>query len=418
MVTRPGMVAPMHIWAIGFWGAFFGTVALMLTGSLAAFVRSHERVALTAALSAVVSAMFVVAYLGWLPLPDPAHEARLLAHVAIFSAAVLGLMLWAELGLLRRPAAASRARKQLAALVAAGWAVSWLLDAWHALAFGSIVALAVGCGGLMMTIRSARRGDRLAWVGVFAVSFMLVTLIGLSWIALDREGVPWQVHPVSAVGGMAYLAAMATMIWQRYSYLIELREVLAQGPRYDPVTRMRSNAETGHMVGLAFFRQQQDPTRPVSVIAISIGNLYALENLHGRAAVNHALFVCASRLRRCVPADVEMGRLGDDGFLLVARNVTDLPRLVQLGRLVAERLSRPVGLSISADPGDLGAAQAQWAAQVGVGLLATTAQSLPSTVVAMARDMSRTAWSYASRVAWHDQASGQIAELPASETVY
>ena len=217
---------------------------------------------------------------------------------------------------------------------------------------------------------------------------------------------------------MAYLAAMATMMWQRYSYLIELREVLAQGPRYDPITRMRSNAETGHMVGLAFFRQQQDPARPVGVIAISIGNLYALEKLHGRAAVNHALFVCASRLRRCVPADLEMGRLGDDGFLLVARNATDLQRLVQLGRLVAQRLARPVGLSTSAAPSDLGVAQAQWAAQVGVGLLATTARSLPSAVVAMARDMSRTAWSYASRVAWHDQASGQIAELPATETVY
>jgi hypothetical protein len=29
--------------------------------------------------------------------------------------------------------------------------------------------------------------------------------------------------------------------------------------------------------------------------------------LHGRGAANHALFVCASRLRRCVPANVEMG---------------------------------------------------------------------------------------------------------------
>jgi hypothetical protein len=30
--------------------------------------------------------------------------------------------------------------------------------------------------------------------------------------------------------------------------------------------------------------------------------------------------------------------------------------------------------------------------------------------------MSRTAWSYSSRVAWHDLASGQIAELRATET--
>ena len=38
---------------------------------------------------------------------------------------------------------------------------------------------------------------------------------------------------------MAYLAALASMMWQRYSYLIELREVLVQGPSYDPITRMR-----------------------------------------------------------------------------------------------------------------------------------------------------------------------------------
>ena len=29
------------------------------------------------------------------------------------------------------------------------------------------------------------------------------------------------------------------------------------------------------------------------------------------------LFVCAGRLRRCVPRSVEMGRLGEDGFLLL-----------------------------------------------------------------------------------------------------
>ena len=45
----------MHFWEIGFWGAFFGTVALMLVASLAAYLRSRERVALTAALSSLVS---------------------------------------------------------------------------------------------------------------------------------------------------------------------------------------------------------------------------------------------------------------------------------------------------------------------------------------------------------------------------
>jgi GGDEF domain-containing protein len=131
--------------------------------------------------------------------------------------------------------------------------------------------------------------------------------------------------------------------------------------------------------------------------------------------LNHALFVCASRLRRCVPAGVEMGRLGDDGFLLLMRGSADPLRLVRIGRLVSDRLSRPVVLSTSPAGADLEAGQAQWVAQVGVGLLAATAQVRPSAAVTMARAMSRTAWSYASRVAWHDQASGRIAELPAVE---
>ena len=407
----------MHMWAIGFWGAYFGTVALLLAGSMLAFVQSHHRVALAAATSSLISALFVVGYLGWLPIAVPALENRVLSHIAIVSAAVLGLLLWAMLGLLRPAATARRIRQRAVTLAVLGIAAGWLLDPWHALAFGSGLAFCIGLGGLVVAIRSARRGDRLAWVGVLGVTFMLVSLGGLSWIAMDRESVPLAVHLVSAVAATAYLIAMASMMWQRYSYLIELREVLVQGPSYDPITRMRSNAETGNMVGMAFFRQQQDPTRPVGVIAVSIGNFFALENLHGKAAVNHALFVCASRLRRCVPADVEMGRLAEDGFLLVTRNGGDTQRLVQLGRAVAQRLARPVALSTRAGAGDLETGKAQWAAQVGVGLIATTAKSRPSAAVAMARDMSRTAWSYSSRVAWHDLASGQIAELPATEVV-
>jgi GGDEF domain-containing protein len=401
--------------AIGFWGAFFGSVALMLAGSLAAFARSLQRVALTAALSALVSALFVIAYLGWLPIADPAAETRLLAHIAVLTAVTLGLMLLAMLGVMRHPVTGRRVRDGMIALAALVLGAGWALDAAASLALSSLMAFGVGAVMLVTCVRNARRGDRLAWVAVSGVSCMLVAVMGLSWIALHREGVAWPLHAVTAVASMAYLAAMATALWIRYSYLIELREVVAHGPSYDPITRMRSHAETGQMVGLAFFRQHEDLARPVGVAVISIGNLYTLENLHGRAALNHALFVCASRLRRCVPGDVEMGRLGDDGFLLLVRSAPETQRLVQLGRLVAERLSRPVKLSTSAAPADLEEGQAHWVAQVGVGILAATAQAQPSAAVSMARAMSRTAWSYATRVAWHDEASGRIAELPATD---
>lgn len=399
----------MHILAAGFWGAFFATAGLMLAASLAAFARSHRRVALMAGLSAVVSAGFVLAYLGWLPL-EGATESRLLAHLAVLVATTLALMLLALLGLLRNRVFARRVTAGLAVpgvlVVAAGWA----LPAWDALLLASGWAFLLGALMWSVALRSALRGDRLAWSTVTGVSFMLVSLAGLSWIALDRA-VPWPVHAASALAGMAYLAVMAAALWGRYAYLLELAEVMAHGPSYDPVTRMRSHSETGQLVGEMFFRRDGD-ARPIGVIAICISNLYALENLHGRAAFNHALFICAGRLRRCATEAVEMGRLGDDGFLLLARQMHDLGELAALARQIRDQLSRPVALSTSSAPGRIDSAGTVWMADVGIGVMSTTTAARPSQAVAAVRAMARTGWSYASRLAFYDDREGRIAELP------
>ena len=330
--------------AAGCWGAFFGTAALMLGISLAAFVRLHRRVALSAALSALVSALFVAAYLGALPLPR-GPEQRVLAHLAVVDASILALMLLALLGLSRQSYLARRAALALVVVDVAVLAAGWLLPPDGAVLLSSASAFAIGCVMLAVAMRSARRGDRLAWATVAGISVMLVSLAGLSWIAIDRE-VGWPVHALSALAGMAYLAIMAAALWIRYSYLLELSEVMAHGPSYDPVTRMRSHSETGQMVGDVFFHREAE-ARPVGVLAICIANLYALENLHGRAAFNHALFICAGRLRRSVPQTVEMGRLGEDGFLLLTRSMDDLRGLDQLARQLRDRLVRPVSLSVS-----------------------------------------------------------------------
>jgi GGDEF domain-containing protein len=402
----------MDVFAAGFWGAFFGTAALMLAISLVAFVRSQRRVALTAGLSALVSAAFVIAYLGWLPLEGGA-EARVLSHVAMLTSVTLALMLMALLGLLRRKSVARRAIAGLVALAVAVLAMTWALAPPQALLLCSIVAFGVGVMMLLVALRSAVRGDRLAWMTVSGVSLMLVALGGLSVIALDRT-VPWPVHAISAVAAMSYLTVMAGALWSRYSYLLELSEVLAHGPSYDPVTRMRSHSETGQLVGDVFFHRDAE-ARPIGVIAICIGNLYALENLHGRAAFNHALFVCAGRLRRCVPQTVEMGRLGDDGFLLLARNTHDMRDLAPLARQIRDRLGRPVSLSTSREPERWGAGGTAWVAELGIGVLSTSTQARPSQAVATARAMARTAWTYPSRLAFFDVDAGHIAEVRADD---
>jgi GGDEF domain-containing protein len=398
----------MDTLAAGFWGAFFCTATMMLVLSLAAFVRSHRRVALMAALTSLASAGFVVAYLGWLPI-EGKLEARVLAHVAVATAVSLGLMLTSTMGMLRHRAIG---RRVIAALVGGGIAVvvaGWALDAEEALALSSITAFAVGAVMLVVATRGALRGDRAGWTFVAGIFFMLVAIAGLSWIALSRTRA-WPVHAISAVAGSAYLSVVAIVLWARYSYLLELSEVMAHGPSYDPVTRMRSHSETGQMVGDVFFRRNAE-ARPIGVLAICVANLYALENLHGRAAFNHALFVSAGRLRRCVPANVEMGRLGEDGFLLLVPHTAEVQRLGHLARNIRDRLMRPIALSTSRDPAGLEAGATNWVAEVGIGVLGTSTQVRPSQVVGTARAMARTAWSYGSRLAYFDKDAEQIAEL-------
>jgi len=399
----------MNNFSAAFWGAYFGAVALMLAASLAAFVRSLQRVALMAALSALASGLFVVAYLGWLPV-DGAARYRVQAHVGVAVTVLLGLMLLSLLGLLRRREAAQRAYALMSTGAAATLGVGWLIKPLESLVLACLLALGVGLVNLGVAIRSAARGDRLARVAVAGVAVMLVATAGLSWIAV-QGGATWPLHAVSAVAAVIYLTTMATALWSRYSYLLELSQVMAHGPSYDPVTRMRSHLETGHLVGDMFFGRDTAGT-PLGVVAVTIANLRALERLHGRAACNHALFIFAGRLRRYVPAGVEMGRLGQDGFLLLLRDARDTRRLVQLARLVRERLARVVVLSTSRSPADLEAGRTEWVAEVGVGLLAADAQARPSQAVAAARAMSLTAWSYPSRLAWLGPA-GEVAELPA-----
>lgn len=402
----------MEKYAIGFWGCYFGSAGLMLAGSVFAYIRSLQRIAVNAAASALASTFFVVAFLGGLPIGDAGALDRVLAHVASLVSVLLAYLLFSILGILRSPKSQRRALVLLAALAVFVIAAGWMLSAQQALALSLAAAVFLGFVALAFSLRNALRGDRLAWVAVSGVLFMLVAIAGLSWVALDRAHVPWQVHAVSALAGTAYLATMASVLWTRYSYLIELNRVMAHGPAYDPVTRMRSNSETNNMV-VAAFRHYRDQPVPLGVIVVTIANLYVLEKLYGLAAVNHALFVSAGRLRRTVPTHVEMGRLGEDGFLLLMRNCHDSGDLIHLARRVQATLSRSVVLNTTLDAGEAANRQTRWAAEVGVGVLRVSKTGArAASAVGIGRRMSRAALGYPSRIAWFDETSGEIVDMP------
>ena len=394
----------------GWWGAAFGTAGLMMAGAVAAYLASLRRVALMAASASVLYTSFAASYLGLLFDVDAGARLRLDATIFMLCAVLLGHLVLAMIGHLRQPAAARRWRRGLYGFGIGVTATSWLLPAPQGFALCTAGGFFLGAVALVLCIQRAQRGDRLAGVSIVGVLSICLSCAALTLIALGGDPVRWEVHALGAVAGMAYLCVIAIVLWLRFSYLIELRRVMSHGAAYDPITRMRTHSETGRMVGFAFF-QHMDAGTLVGVMAVSIGNLYTLERLHGRAAVNHGLFVSAGRLRRTLPGGVDAGRLGDDGFLVLVRDVDDVDKLVELAHSIVQHLSRPVALSTSAEPDELESGQARWVAQVGVGIVVTGSDDRPSAAIERARTMSRAAWGFPSRVAWEEEV-GHVAEAP------
>lgn len=395
--------------AIGLWGCFFGVVTVILLGSAFAYARSLHRIALNASLSAASSALYVAAFLGGLPLADEQAQAQGLAVVALAVSGVLTYLVFAVLGLLKSGAMRLRALALLCVLLLVALLLGWLLPAKVLLVFSTSVACLLGLVALGASLKRAFNGDRLAWAVVFAICCMLVAMLGLSAIGLEWHQSDWRVHAVSALASTLYMGIMAAVLWSRYAYLIELHKLMAYGPSYDPVTRMRSHLETGHMVG-AVFKTFRDKPQPMGIVAMTIANLYTLEQLYGAHAANHALFVCAGRLKRTVPGRVEMGRLGKEGFVLILPNCTDSAALIDLARNVQARLRRPVSLNTS---GEVETPGTVWAAELGMGvLMVSNPEARGSDAISMAYRMSRTAISYAGRIAWFDHSSGETVELP------
>jgi GGDEF domain-containing protein len=397
--------------AVGFWGAFFGCAAVAFAAALLAFTRSARRVALVGSLAAALSATYALVFLGWLPVESREILQRLQALTAIASGAGLAVALFLLLGTFRKPESVTRASWVIATLAVIAFALAWLIPAPGALGLAIAVVAAITVVALVAAAASARSGESAGWLTLAALLCTCVATAVLDWYAFQPQRIPWQLHAISAVCGIVYLLCIAVAMWTRYAYLIEVSKVMTEGPNFDPITRMPSYEVGEPMHELASTGQEL----AWGMIAVCVSNMKMLEDLHGRAAYNHALFVCATRLRRMALPGAELARLREDGFLLLFRHAADPHQLIGHARQLMQRLSRPVVLGTSRDIQHLEESDAVWSATVGIGVLMEAANAQLEVSAAGARAVSRTALSYPSRMAWFDEAAGEIAELPASE---
>ena len=397
------------------WGCFFGASLLVLAGAAFAFSRSMYRIGINASLATIGPVFVVGTIFGVPPIPDRNYLLRFLAHITVVVGCLLVYQLLIILGALATTATRKRVKLFFAAVCVIALGASWFLRAEDALRWCGGVAFLMSVYAWGVSVRNALRGDNLAWVAVIAVASVITSYVGLSFGVLNPDQWTWPIQALSAGAATGYMLTLALINWQRYAYMLELRKVMVYGPAYDPVTRLRSHEKTMQMAGQTF-EQHLRANEPLGVIVLTIANLYALEKLHGTAAVNSALFLTALRLKRALPSRVEVGRSSSDGFLLIMRNCSDTGRLIMLAHELNQRLHRSVKLTTNPEMEQLETANTVWQAQIGIGALHV---KTPGTgclaAITMGRNMARTAISYASRVAWFDHGSGEIVELPGAQ---
>lgn len=397
----------------GVWGCFFGMAVVILLGALVAYLHSLRRIAFNAALTALVPTFYVAVFFWGIGLDDADRLVRFLAFLTTLNAGFFNYQFLMTLSMLKTRGSKQRVLVVLALMCFGMFFLVLVLSPRQALVVSSAYSGLLGACALALGIRSAIRGERLAWTAVSSVFFNLIALFTLTWIALERGNTLPFVQMTAAIASTLYLAFLAYFMWRRYSNLIELHQVMAYGPGYDPVTRMCSHVETGQMVG-NIFKNFRDKPSPMGVVVLTIGNLHTLQELHGISACNNAFYICAERLRHWVPRQVKMGRLGDDGFLLITQDCLESKQVIDMARALELQLRRSVKLNAGRDASLNGVADKVWVAEIGMGVLyVSNPRSRGSDAIAIGRRMARTAISYASRIAWFDYSSGEITELPA-----
>ena len=401
----------METLAIGLWGCFFGGSFLVFCGAIFAYSRSLHRIGINTALLAVAPAFAVTAFLGGLQIDDQDSLMRLIAHLTALVGSLLVYQMLIVLGLLQIESTRRRTQILFALVAFVAITLSWMFTPYGALLMCSLVAFAMALFACGVSVRKALLGDSAAWVTAVAVTVVISAYSGLSYTLLYPEKFSWGLQVFCAAAASGYVVALAVVNAMRYTYLLERKKIMEYGPAFDPITRLRSRSETSQMAR-DIFNSQSWRVEPLGMLLVTITNLHVLEKLHGTAALNSGLFVMAARLKRNLPADVELGRIGFDGFLLIMRNCTDSANLIKLAQDLNLNLHRPAMLKTNPAVRHLESAQTYWAARAGIGVLQV---KNPDTgyleAISLARSLSHVASSYRSRLAWFDHASGEMAEL-------
>ena len=229
---------------------------------------------------------------------------------------------------------------QAAALTSLGGGVLCLLlnPDWALLASAGLAMVNISVA-LLVSVRAAQSGDKLAWGLALGCALALPTQIGLYSMALGSTRLPLLMQGAVALVALASLVITARMLWLRNHHA---RQIAGDdSSQRDPITRLYSSLALVRKI-IAAQERRMRTRRDGALMAVVLFEPERLLKQVGQFGMNDIYIQLARRMQRHTGVVNPAGRYYDRCFVVLIETMQS-PRWIRtLGLRVASSLRQPL----------------------------------------------------------------------------
>lgn len=212
----------------------------------------------------------------------------------------------------------------------------WALMASAGLAMANISV------ALLICVRAAQSGDKLAWGLALGCALALPTQIGLYSLALGSVGMPLLVQAAVAFIGLLSMVITARMLWLRNHHSRQITGDDAS--QHDPITRLYSSVALVRKI-IAAQERRLRTRRDGALMAVVLFEPERLIKQVGQFGINDIYIQLARRMQRHTGVVNPAGRYYDRCFVVLIESLQS-PRWIRtLGLRMASSLRQPLDVT-------------------------------------------------------------------------
>jgi GGDEF domain-containing protein len=228
----------------------------------------------------------------------------------------------------------------LTSLVGGGLCL-FLKPDWSLLASAGLTMVNVSVA-LLISVRAAQSGDKLAWGLALGCALALPTQIGLYTLALGSSRLSLVMQSGVALVGLLSMVITARMLWLRNHHAQQIAG--DDSSQRDPITRLYSSVALVRKI-IAAQQRRQRTRRDGALMAVVLFEPERLLNQVGQFGMNDIYIQLARRMQRHTGVVNPAGRYYDRCFVVLIESLQS-PRWIRtLGLRVASGLRQPLDVT-------------------------------------------------------------------------